>query len=148
MGRPSRHSVTSGKAFIRGAYTDRPTDLVSSLPPSLPLRVLVRWEGEGEREKWEGRDIEGVLSYGVTRPVTPRHATHTHKTEQLQPTAAASGVAVARNYPPPNWSKREMEYLSNALAMTMRGGRTEEGGFPLFLHPNVAAKWWIFSTDG
>ena len=127
MGRPSRHSVTSGKAFIRGAYTDRPTDLVSSLPPSLPLRVLVRWEGEGEREKWEGRDIEGVLSYGVTRPVTPRHATHTHKTEQLQPTAAASGVAVARNYPPPKWSKREMEYLSNALAMTMRGGRTEEG---------------------
>ena len=147
VGTPLATQRRVGKSVYSGCIhgqTDRP----SILPPSLPLRVLVRWEGEGEREKWEGRDIEGVLSYGVTRPVTPRHATHTHKTEQLQPTAAASGVAVARNYPPPNWSKREMEYLSNALAMTMRGGRTEEGGFPLFLLPNVAAKWWIFSTDG
>ena len=73
----------------------------------------------------------------TTSNATPRHP-------YAQNGAAATRrrrVAVARNYPPPNWREREMEYLSNALALTMREGVPTP--FQMWLQNGG-----YFSTDG
>ena len=103
--------VASGKAFIRGAYTDRrtggPTADLVSLPPSPRACSIGR---RGEREKWEGRDRKRDQSYGVTPPATPRHPYAQNGAAAARRSRRRRRVAVARNYPPPNWREREKRW--------------------------------------